>query len=722
MLKKMLKNIIIGVIILSSISVQAVFAAEIENTNERYITPISIGFTSMKNIKSINFNITDDYIIPYENIILNGNINYNIQIMNNELVLLQNEKVILKSSQNFVIKPLNTESFISFSKEGYVRKFRGSMEFKKNGENSFIPINTINMEEYLKGVLPFEMSNTFPYEALKAQAVAARTYAVANKGKFSIDGFDLTDDTLSQVYRGFVPSADKCNNAVDETKGKVITFNGNPINAYFSSSNGGYMERNDYVWNGEKLPYLVEEEDEYDKQHRNWIETRSNKDISDALNNKYPSLNAAQFINIDLDNIQKYPSGRISEIPIFFRDKDDTQKIFLLTKDKARTFFGLKSSLFDVKVEKDPVTLENKYIFTGNGYGHGIGMSQWGAYERAKVGQTFDEILAFYYKNTVIESYKYNNDIAQFFMRIGGVDRFETSLFLAEKTFNGEIDNVVVSSGNNFPDALSGAVLAKKLNTTVILGGNTTADNSKALEYIKFHLRKDGYIYILGGESVIPNSFKDDIVKMGYNENNIIRIGGTDRYKTSLLISQNLKLSKGTPLILTSGEDFPDALSISSIAASKGWPILLTGRDKIDESVLEYIRNLSPEKIYIIGGTGAITDKIKDRVKQELNCLDDKIIRVGGKDRYETSKLVNSLFYTKLEQVIVTSGKNFPDALSGSVFAAKENSPIILADSKDYLEAQKYIEFAMQDNTNIKITALGLYGAVSDDIINSLEK
>lgn len=695
---------ICNVVFINELNVKA------DTLTSEYAKGISVGFTSMGDISTLDFAVTEEYFVVEQNMLFHKDTNYRIELSNSIFKVYENGQLKWSINTDFTLQPLSTDGFIQFTKEGYKRIFAGSMTFKKKGVY-FIPINTLAVEEYVKGVLPFEVYESFPIEALKAQAVAARTYALANKGNYISAGYDLRDDVNSQVYRGFVQGTTNCNLAVEATKGQVLTYQGNLINALFSSSNGGYSERAENVWNA-SYPYTIDAKDPFDT-YEQWVEEKTIPQLDTLLKDKHKELNVKEFINLDLGNIKTFPSGRVSEISIQYLDAMNTQKSLTLTKGETRSFFNFKSALYTVKFEN------GKYIFTGSGYGHGVGMSQWGAYARAKGGQEYVEILNFYYKNTTLQTLQ-GSKIVTLKSRIGGINRYETAVQIAEKLYNGQIENVVVASGENFPDALSGAVLAKKVNGPILLLNKTVDSSSETLNYIKEKVNKAGKIYILGGAGAISQEFIEFFKSCGFKEENLIRFAGQDRKETSLLISKEVNAPKGTPIVIASGATFPDALTIAPIAAKMGWPILLVDQNTIEQTLESYLVENTPQRVYIVGGNGVVSENSRLRIKNILGTSDENIIRLGGKNRYETSRIINSTFVQNPSEIVMTSGTNFPDSLTGSLYAVMNNAPIVLSDENGTKEAEGYVKFVginRSDKNPIPLTVLGLQGAVSDESV-----
>ncbi|MBU3180995.1 SpoIID/LytB domain-containing protein [Clostridium psychrophilum] len=280
----------------------------------------------------------------------------------------------------------------------YTRNYRGTLNFKISS-GKVLPVNTLYIEDYLKGVVGKEMSDYFPIEALKAQAVAARNYALANVSKHtSARGYSICDTTDCQVYGGYDSSLKNVIAAVDATKGKVLLSGTNIVDAFYSAYDGGYTEASENVW-GSALSYLKTKQDIYDVDY-GWNSMYTSITMNTLLKIKTTLKIPVNytFVKIDLNSITKFTSGRIKNITIVFKDQYGTLYYRSYGKDSARTFLGLESALYNVTY--DAVT--DIYTFNGKGNGHGVGMSQIGAKHRASAGQSFETILKFYYDGTTI--------------------------------------------------------------------------------------------------------------------------------------------------------------------------------------------------------------------------------------------------------------------------------------------------------------------------------
>jgi SpoIID/LytB domain protein len=297
---------------------------------------------------------------------------------------------------NFV--PVNDENTIKLQAGTKAYNYLGEMDFKVN-PGKILPVNELPIEDYLKGVIGYEMSNSYPIEALKAQAVAARNYAISNMDKHRSDGYDLCDTIDCQVYRGYNPSYKNVEKAVDETRGQVLLYGDQLITAYYASSDGGYTEDSGNVWTNQ-LPYLIAKPDAFDSNSWPYGDmTFTSAEIENTLKDKKYLNSTDTFNKIDLTTIKKYESGRIANIDVDYTDAGGTAHTRSFSKESARTFLGLPSAMYDVFYD----AASDTYTFKGKGYGHGVGMSQRGAQSRANSGQAYDTILAFYYDGTYLK-------------------------------------------------------------------------------------------------------------------------------------------------------------------------------------------------------------------------------------------------------------------------------------------------------------------------------
>ncbi|MDP4178592.1 MAG: cell wall-binding repeat-containing protein [Bacillota bacterium] len=290
--------------------------------------------------------------------------------------------------------------------------------------------------------------------------------------------------------------------------------------------------------------------------------------------------------------------------------------------------------------------------------------------------------------------------------RVQGVNRFKTSIAIADKVVSGTtLDNVILTSGYDFPDGLSGSTLAKKLNAPILMAGNLS-DSQDTLDYIYSHLKEKGNVYILGGIGAVSKDTEDTLKNKGYI---VTRLAGQDRIETNNSITESLNAPEGTPVFIANAYSFPDALSVSSIAAINGYPILLTAANSLPSSIEDELSVIKPSIVYIVGGTGVVSSDVENSINTKLPSA--SIQRISGANRYETSMNVFTTFKLDTTNVVLASGKDFPDALCGSQLAAKLNASIVLADENN-LDTQQ-VNYTNKGITNFYI--LGGTGAVSSE-------
>ena len=273
--------------------------------------------------------------------------------------------------------------------------------------------------------------------------------------------------------------------------------------------------------------------------------------------------------------------------------------------------------------------------------------------------------------------------------RFAGPTRVDTALEIAKATFTAKVKHVILATAANYPDALAGSVLAYKLNAPILLIGSSSEEQEKVLEYISMNLDSAGTVHILGGKGIVGSEIEEKIKARGFAK--ITRIGGKDRYETALKIAEYLEVPQGTPVVLVYGEDYPDALSISSSAAAMQSPILLVGRNEIRPEISQALQKIKPIKVYILGREGKISSAVEKQVAEAAGLGADKIVRIGGTDRYETALKIAQYFNLSGQNVSIATGKNFPDALAGSIYAANHNSPLLLCDEELSEEAAAYL-------------------------------
>ncbi|MEK3806996.1 cell wall-binding repeat-containing protein [Bacillus sp. FSL H8-0547] len=246
--------------------------------------------------------------------------------------------------------------------------------------------------------------------------------------------------------------------------------------------------------------------------------------------------------------------------------------------------------------------------------------------------------------------------------RLAGDNRYNTAIEISKEGWK-QSGTVVIATGQNFADALSGTPLAAKYNAPLLLvNSNPNAANTAVFNEIK-RLKATKAI-LLGGSNVVSSTTENTLKELGLS---VSRIAGSDRYVTSAKIAE--QLSSATA-VLAIGDNFADAVSIAPFAAKNGHPILLTRKSSIPTAVKPALA--AANKAYVIGGESVISKEVFDSLAGK------NPVRLSGKDRYATSKVIAQELPLGNNEIFAATGENFPDALSGAVLASKNNSSILL--------------------------------------------
>ncbi len=262
------------------------------------------------------------------------------------------------------------------------RWYRGEVRLMRQG-NGVTAVNLVDLEEYLYSVVGSESIPTWPLEALKAQAVAARSYAIYQTSKDSNRYYDLDTTTATQVYKGLNNEYVSTVEAVEATKGQVMTYSGKVILAAFHAASGGHTENVEDVWMS-PLPYLRGVVD-YDQESPvfQWNKALSARDVSRHI--------GGVGTVTSMTPVKMTPRGRVATMRI-----SGTGGSKNLSGSKVRQALKLRSTLFTVSSSGGTFTI------LGRGSGHGIGLSQWGAYGLAQKGTTYNQIFGHYYQNAAL--------------------------------------------------------------------------------------------------------------------------------------------------------------------------------------------------------------------------------------------------------------------------------------------------------------------------------
>lgn len=379
-----------------------------------------------------------------------GNNKISVFAKNGKIYLSDSEKgdVLFEGTANqaLAVKPVEGASSIPYVIFNGV-KYADILKLSCDNSGKISVVNVINADLYIKGVLPSEVYPSWHEEALKAAAVATRTFTYYSmSGKHKAYGVDLCATTCCQVYSGISKCTDSTNKAVDDTSNQVVIYNGKVITAVYHAISGGVTESASGAWgsNQASFPYLTVVETPFEKydelKNGHWTNTLYNEDLQSLiLASSYKGKITAPIASITVDD---NTPGYLNNMTI-----TDTagNSIFLSTSSSIRSFFSskyVKSANFTINNTLVPTDdsggdeiavltangkittqknesvyvlssqgkeafggFKNAFVINGKGYGHGVGLSQYGAQYAAKEGYTYDEILGIYYPGTEIVDY-----------------------------------------------------------------------------------------------------------------------------------------------------------------------------------------------------------------------------------------------------------------------------------------------------------------------------
>ncbi|HEY8909576.1 MAG TPA: cell wall-binding repeat-containing protein [Desulfosporosinus sp.] len=288
--------------------------------------------------------------------------------------------------------------------------------------------------------------------------------------------------------------------------------------------------------------------------------------------------------------------------------------------------------------------------------------------------------------------------------RLAGETRYDTSAAIAQSGWQ-QSDFAILAYGENYPDALSAAPLAKKYNAPILL---TSGKNLPGVTKQRLTDLQIKNVFIIGGTAVIPTSIDQELKSMGITTT---RIAGQDRYETSIKIAQ--RISSPSELIVTTGEDYPDALSMAPIAGAKQIPIILVPKASLPDSVKDYLSSIKVNKTYVIGDSSIIGDGVCNQFPN--------VERIVGADKYQRNIAINKKFDSDLKSssLCIATGEGFADALTGAAYAAKISAPIILVKNASPMVTKYYYQQHLNNADSIHV--FGGTGVISESLIQGLK-
>ena len=506
-------------------------------------------------------------------------------------------------------------------------RYRGKLWMRRIGTRMGA-INQLPMDHYLYGVVPREMpaswGDTTP-EALKAQAIAARSYAHADVSGARV----LTGTTYSQVYKGHSSALlglfedARTNDAVDDTTARYIVTGSAVATGYFFSHSGGGTANNEDVWlSGTPVSYLRGVPDTYEHlanpPYAPWpaakVKTLSGLEIADKLRGL--SGVPPSPTHVTGATFERAASGHVRYVNFVFSNGATAR----ISGDSTRSRLGLLSTNFE---------------FSGFPI-----------------------------------------------QRIEGPDRYATAVAVSQQAFSSTVPAAVLASGEDYADALAGSALAGAAEGALLLTARTGLPLVTSVELSRL---APSTVYVLGGEAAVSSEV-EDAVKALLPSATIKRMPGKDRYETAYLVAEEAyALAPGNTAIVVSGQAWPDAASVSGVAYGQKAPILLTTPDVLGQEAEQYLSERSPSIILVVGGPAVLSPAIHERVRTVTNRIPTPL---AGADRYETSAEVARwaigfpAFFT-YDEVYMATGLGFPDALTGGTLAGVKRKPMLLTATDD---------------------------------------
>ena len=677
---------------------------------------------------------------------------------------------IAVSGNNWVIKGPK-DGYLEVIESSGGRKYKGDLLPVVKGDGVAMA-NQLSLHDYLLGVIPYEMPASWQEEALKAQAVAARTYVHGRN-------YRVVDSDADQVYRGIYESAyaPRVLDAVTKTNGQMLLYNGKPIqDAVYSAANGGRREESRYAFNtagqGPKLPYLPGGEDRFmlngkaiipeeygvssggkwqPSPEYHWENTVEMARIEQL----WPEIGKLKSIEI----VEKTPLGHgVTKLALTGSANPDSPLLITGTQFRQRLGATVVRSNYIKEIKILPESKKVKIV--GGGYGHRAGLSQWGAAGLANLGVKYEAILGHYYpgttlkkmvddqKQTVTVNLKAGASQKEWLIRPSHTTQLVDGSGKKIHTLNGgqtyvitlpetkqpapvapsnrlsgqnryetavsiswqweKADVVILARGDQFADALAGVPLAYRHKAPVLL-----TEPKRLPHVVQEELKrlKASKVLLLGGEEAIHAAVEEQLKQLGLN---VERIKGANRFETAAEIARQVGARSGQA-VLVNGLDFPDAFSVAAYAARHGYPIVLAEQDKLPEATSQVINALNIGRMFIIGGEVAIGDAVEQALAQELNI---KVERIKGDNRYLTNLEVIKRLGGLNETAYVATGQHFADALTGSALAARKETGIVLTSANMPPQLESYLS-----TTSVKeLWVLGGTQAVSDEVASRLQR
>jgi len=516
-------------------------------------------------------------------------------------------------------------------KSSYVRH-RGFIRMSASSSKIRL-IGDLAMEDYVKGVIPREVPASWQPAALQAQAIAARSYAYASSTVYCT--------TKSQAYGGHSKGSDRTNPdyskgehsntnaAADATANRYAMYNDAVITTFFSSSMGGHTANIEDSWSySSPKPYYTGVPSPYEA-------------LAGCPNQSW----TVQMDGLTLAGKLKGSSSVTSE---------------LADHGLAPVPVGAGSSVWVSSISVDyGVSGYPRWVYFKFSTGDSVKLSSW----TVKVAL---ELKSPNFRPTTFP-----------ISRVEGIDRYATSVEICNAAFpGGTASAVVLASGQDYADALTGSAVAGAAGGPLLLTAKDRLPDSVAREVRSL---VPSTVYIMGGTAAVSSSVEESVRSL-LPSAEIVRLAGANRYDTSVLAAREVESLNGvTKAIVVSGSAWADGAAISGLAYARKYPILLTATDRVPGSVSAFFADAKPAATLIAGGTSVVTGGVVTAIG---DLTGGDVTRLSGTDRYHTSSAI-ARHSVDVEgfgygQVYLATGATYADALSGGVLAGVTEQPILL--------------------------------------------
>lgn len=525
-------------------------------------------------------------------------------------------------------------------------RYRGKAQFSAVSTSSVLLTNMVPFEQYLYGVVPRESPASWRPEALKAQAVVARSYA---KAKVDPNDDGVRDATLKcttadQVYGGHsrltwdfkkkqwvvtMHEDARTNAAVDATRDRIVRYGSTIVQTFFFSSSGGRTANIEDSWGyATPRPYYVGVEDPYEalagSPHLSWKVTYTGLELASKL-----ASSTTARTELSNHGLAPVPPGADSSVWVT-----------------------------GVRIER--------------------GVSGYPRWVTFRFSNGASVTLTSYTVKTALGLRSPNFTFTGFPMdRIAGSDRYDTAVRISKASFPTTAPAVVLASGEQFPDALAGSALAGATKGALLL---TRSDELPSIVASEVARLKPSRIYVLGGPGAVATSVVD-AVRAVRPSAETTRIAGADRYETAAKVAREVRrIAPRTKAIVVVGTDWADGVAASALAYAKAYPVLLTWGHALHPETDAYLREARPATTVLVGGTGVLSEVVATSAGMASG---GSVVRRAGSDRYGTA--ADLARYAQQSEsfvatdVIIATGEAYADALVGGMLGGLRANPLILS-------------------------------------------